>query len=127
MKDKLVIAVFENDDLNRFIYQRMFELQQDYITYFIFDNPEEGIARAQEIVLDVAFIDLHFRGEPFSGLAVANRLKAISGTIVLIAMTTLIQEGDWARAKQVGFKMILEKPVPFYDLKKLLSALEDDV
>ncbi len=126
MKDKLVIAVFENDDLNRFIYQRMFDLQRDHITYFIFDNPEDGIIRAQEIALDVAFIDLHFRGEPFSGLAVANRLKAISSTIDLIAMTTLVQEGDWDRAKQVGFNKLLEKPIPFYDLKKLLSTQDND-
>ncbi|MBL7861896.1 MAG: response regulator [Cyclobacteriaceae bacterium] len=126
MKDKLVVAVFENDGLNRFIYQRMFNLQQDHITYFIFDNPEDGIVSAQEITLNVAFIDLHFRGDPFSGLEVASKLKAISSTIVLIAMTTLVQEGDWDRAKQVGFKKLLEKPIPFYDLQKLFSNLDND-
>jgi CheY-like chemotaxis protein len=126
MKDKIVIAVFENDDLNRFIYQRMFDLQQDHVTYFIFDNPEAGIERAKEIALDIAFIDLHFHGELFSGLALATKLKSISSTTVLIAMTTLVQEGDWDHAKQVGFKKLLEKPIPFYDLQKLLSTLDID-
>jgi len=123
MKKKVVIAIFETDPLNRFIYQKMLQPQQDRVSFHIFNSAEEGLEKALELDYDVAFIDLHFRGEFFGGLAIVKKLKVVSDKTTMIAMTTLIQQGDIERAKSGGFVKCIEKPLPFFDLDKLLAGI----
>jgi len=123
MKKKPLIAVFENDPLNRFICQRMLDLQSEKVSFHIFGNPEEGLELAKTAKFDFVFIDLHFKGEIYGGVELANTFKSISKNTVLVAMTTLIQERDSERAKSEGFAACLEKPLSFYDIEKLLSEI----
>lgn len=124
MEKKLVVAVFENDALNRFIYQRMLNLQSEVVTAYIFENPEAGLERSHSVKFDLAFIDLHLRGELFGGVALARQLQSLIKDIRLVAMTTLIQEGDLEQSKRAGFMTLLEKPVPFYNLSELMADIE---
>jgi CheY-like chemotaxis protein len=123
MKVKRVIAVFESDALNRFIYQRMLTLQSEQVEFYVFDSIEEGLGKARQIPFDIVFIDLHFSGMPYQGFELAKSLKAISDKIAMVGMTTLIQKGDIERAIAEGFITCLEKPLPFYDIDKLLNDI----
>ncbi|MBL7876667.1 MAG: response regulator [Cyclobacteriaceae bacterium] len=123
MKKKPVIAVFENDPLNRFICQRMLDLQIEKVSFHIFGTAEEGLEMAKTLKFDFAFIDLHFKGEIYGGVELARELKSISDKTVLVAMTTLIQQRDSERAKSEGFITCLEKPLSFFDIDKLLKEI----
>ncbi len=123
MENLRVIAVFENDSLNRFIYKRMLALQQEKVKFYIFNSPEEGLEMAKQITFDVAFIDLHLRGEQYSGIELAKELKTLSDKTAMVAMTTLLQKGDVERTAQAGFVACHEKPLPFFDLDKLLAGI----
>jgi CheY-like chemotaxis protein len=123
METKIVIAVFENDSFNRFIYQRMLDLQKEKVTAYIFNTIEEGLEMAKKVSFDVVFMDLHLRGEQYSGIELAKTLKAISDNTVMVGMTTLIQRGDVERTTQLGFAACHEKPLPFFDLEKLLAGI----
>jgi len=125
MEKQIVIAVFENDTLNRFIYQRMLDLQKEKVRYYIFNSEEEGLEMAKQVPFDVAFIDLHLRGEHYHGITLAEKLKSISGKTVMVGMTTLLQKDDLERTSAAGFKTCLEKPLPFFDVDKLLAGIHD--
>lgn len=123
MKKKLVIAIFENDPLNRFIYQKMLKPHMEKASVYIFDSPEEGLEKATEVDFDIAFVDMHLKGECFGGIPLSQQLKSLSDNTRLVAMTTLIQQGDKERAESNGFMKCLEKPLPFFDLDKLLEGI----
>lgn len=112
---KKVIAIFEDDPVNRFIYERTLRKRND-IEVHLFDNAESGIARAKEIQFDVIFIEMHFWGS-FEGMSILNQLKAISGqSTVFVALTAFLQEGDLEYVFAAGFNMCLEKPVIFSEI-----------
>jgi CheY-like chemotaxis protein len=123
MKKKSVIAIFENDSLNRFIYQRMLDLQKEKVTFYNFSSAEEGLEMAKQTAFDVAFIDLHLHGEQYSGIDLAKKLKIISTKTILVGMTTLIHKGDIELTIAEGFAACREKPLPFYDIDKLLNEI----
>ncbi|MDZ7650226.1 MAG: response regulator [Cytophagales bacterium] len=109
----------ENDPLNRFIYQRMLDLQSEKVSFHIFGNPEEGLELAKTAKFDFAFIDLHFKGEIYGGVELAKKFISVSNDTTLVAMTTLIQKRDTDRAKAEGFISCLEKPLSFFDIEKI--------
>ncbi len=109
---KKVIAIFEDDQINRFIYERSLQRRND-VDVYIFDNAEAGIARAGEINFDVVFIEMHFRG-PLEGFSILEKLKNVCSTAtVFICMTSFLQKGDLEKALNAGFSVCLEKPVVF--------------
>jgi CheY-like chemotaxis protein len=116
MMSKTVIAIFEDDKVDRFVYRKLFQGFEDRIDLFVFDNPEKGMAMARNIQFDVVFIDVHF-WDNFGGLPILKRLKEISqNDFIAVAMTSLLQEGDLEQAMQAGFSMCLEKPISFQTL-----------
>jgi len=122
MKKKSVIAVFENDALNRFIYQRMLDLQEEKVQFYVFTSSQEGLEVANQVHFDIAFIDLHFQGE-HKGIELAEKLKTISDMTIMVGMTTLLQKGDLELARAGGFVTCREKPLPFYDIDMLLNEI----
>jgi CheY-like chemotaxis protein len=116
--NKKVIAIFEDDHVNRFIYERIFQGRND-VTIHIFDTAEKGIAKASETPFDVAFIEIHFWGN-FGGLDILNRLrKVLTSKTTFVAMTALLQRGDIERILNSGFHMCIEKPVIFSEMDLL--------
>ena len=113
MKNKL-IAIFEDDQVNRFIYQRMINKLDCQV--HIFDNPQAGIEQARSIPFDVVLIEIHF-WKNFGGITILDRLKEVlPPTTSFIAMTSLLQEGDLEKVLISGFTMLVEKPVVFSKL-----------
>jgi CheY-like chemotaxis protein len=123
MKKKLVIAIFEEDPINRFIYQRMLHPHLEKASIYIFNSPEEGLEMAGTMNFDIAFIDMHLKGERFGGLSLSKQLKSVSNDTKLVAMTTFIQYGDLEHVESNGFMKCLEKPLPFFDFDKLLAGI----
>lgn len=112
---KKVIAVFEDDPVNRFIYQRTLQKRKD-VEAHLFDNAEKGVISAKEIQFDVIFIEMHFWAS-FGGIAILEKLKQITTpSTTFVAMTSFLQEGDLEYLFAAGFNMCLEKPVIFSEI-----------
>jgi CheY-like chemotaxis protein len=105
------IGVFEDDLVNRFLYDRMFQLKDGNLEWNIFDHPEKGYAHAIISPFNIVMIELHF-WEDFGGIEILNRLKRICGPeLISIAVTSLLQQGDVEKVLAAGFTMCVEKPV----------------
>ncbi|MFZ6012744.1 MAG: response regulator [Bacteroidota bacterium] len=114
---KSVIAIFEDDKVNRFIYKKIFEQMEDKIEGYVFETPEKGFAVAKEVEFDVVFIEIHYRGENFGGIPILEELKKVSSReMIAIATTSLLQDGDLEKIIPSGFTMCMEKPMAFQKL-----------
>jgi CheY-like chemotaxis protein len=110
---KTVVAIFEDDVVNRFIYEQLFTERKENSELYIFDNAEKGIEMARAIAFDVVFVELHF-WTTFGGITILKKLKEVcSPGLISIAMTALLQKGDCEYAMSSGFTMCLEKPILF--------------
>ncbi len=123
MKSKKVIAVFESDAVNRFIYERMMTLRAEKVEFHAFAEAEEGLVVAKQVPIDLVFVDLHFQGKLYQGIELGKKIKAISGTTMVVAMTTFIQKGDIERTIAEGFTTCLEKPLTFHELDRLINEI----
>jgi CheY-like chemotaxis protein len=126
MKKKLVIGVFENDSINRFIYKRMVKLQPNTVDAHIFENHEAGLEQVQDIKPDILFVDLHMHGEHLGGIEWLRTMKMVLPHTRFVAMTTLVQKDDRETAIKAGFTLCVEKPLPFYDMELLLKQVSDN-
>lgn len=112
---KTAVAIFEDDLVNRYIYEKMFRTRED-ITLSIFDHPDKGIEAFKSTAFDVVFIEAHFR-ENFGGIRILERLKESNlGNTIFIAISSLLQKGDVEKLMAAGFVMCLEKPIAFNDI-----------
>lgn len=110
---KTVVAIFEDDIVNRFLYERLFTQRKDDIELYVFDNPEAGIEMAKTVNFDVVFIEIHF-WEDFGGISILQKLKKVAPPqMISIAMTSLLQKGDLEFILASGFTLCFEKPVVF--------------
>lgn len=104
-----VIGVFEDDKIDRFIYERLFSHYTDSPVVHVFDNAKEGIDKARKIGFDMVYIDLHF-WEDFGGELVLKELRQVSDRdMITLAMTSLLQAGDHERVTEAGFDLCMEK------------------
>lgn len=113
---KKIIAIFEDNQINRFIYKQVFNDKEE-VEVHIFDSPGSGIAKAKEMHFDVVFIEIHFWSN-FGGIDILKRVKQASASSpTFIAMTSFLQEGDLEQIMHAGFSLCMEKPVVFSELK----------
>jgi len=118
---KTTVAIFEDDQINRFIYEKLFEKIESDVEVHVFDNPEKGILKAKQTPFDVVFIEIHFWNN-FGGISILDKLKEIiSNPMLAVAMTSLLQEGDLEKITASGFALCLEKPIAF---EKIMPMLE---
>jgi CheY-like chemotaxis protein len=112
---KTLIAIFEDDTVNRYIYEKMFSGRKD-ISLFVFDQVEPGLSKLREEVFDLVFIEAHFR-QNFGGVTILQRMKAtVNKMPVCIAITSLLQKNDLETLMAAGFTMCLEKPINFNEV-----------
>ena len=121
---KLVVAIFEDDEINRFIYQNLLESSHGRIEVHLFDSPEAGYEAARNVDFDFVFIEMHFWGQLFFGTTILQKLKALSRVdFISVAVTSLLQEGDMDRATRSGFTLCMEKPLSFESIRKIKETL----
>ncbi|HEY0744705.1 MAG TPA: response regulator [Chryseosolibacter sp.] len=115
--EKTVVAIFEDDLVNRYIYEKTFQKRDD-IMLLLFDSLEKGLDKLKDYHPDVVFIEAHFHGN-FGGVSIIKSLRAITtDRTVFIAMTSLLQKGDLEHLMSAGFMMCLEKPIAFNEVLK---------
>src|SRR5690349_10094069 len=109
---KLVVGIFEDNEINRFIWANLLDTKPEYLEGHIFETVEQGISTAQSTAFDIMIIETHFWGQSFFGLEILTRLKEVSkNPFIPIATTSLLQEGDWERILSGGFMTCMEKPL----------------
>ena len=110
---KTTVAIFEDDAVNRFLYQRSLERLRENIDFWIFDDPAKGISFAAQQPFNVIFIDAHF-WESFGGIRILKKLQPLCpSSTIFVAITSLLQEGDAEKLMKEGFTMCMEKPLAF--------------
>lgn len=115
MTKNTLVAIFEDDVVSRYIYEKTFSARPQ-VSVYIFDHADEGIAKLQSNPVDVIFIEAHFR-QNFGGIEILNKLRSSLNTMpVCIAITSLLQKGDLEKLMGAGFLMCLEKPIPFDEI-----------
>jgi CheY-like chemotaxis protein len=121
-----VVAIFEDDKINCFIHEKLFNFIKAPIECHLFDNPEKGYETAQHLEFDVVFIEIHFWGANLSGVDILQKLRVIQPkNFIAIAMTSLLQEGDLEKILDAGFNLCVEKPLIFTDIKSLINTPVD--
>ncbi len=112
---KTVVAIFEDNLVNRYIYEKMFRTRED-LTLFVFDNAEKGYEKLRQNPADVVFIEAHFYTN-FGGISVLQKIRPLlPDQTVYIAITSLLQKGDLELLVNAGFTICLEKPIVFDDI-----------
>jgi CheY-like chemotaxis protein len=112
---KTTVAIFEDDLVNRYIYEKVFRTRED-ITLLIFDSAQKGYEKLKDSPVDVVFIEAHFH-ENFGGIQILRELRSIvKSNPVYIAITSLLQKGDLEILVNAGFVMCLEKPIVFNEI-----------
>jgi DNA-binding response OmpR family regulator len=117
-----VVAIFEDNQVNCFIHERLFNYVKDPVECYLFDNPEKGYEKAKQVDFDIVFIEIHFWGGNFLGIDILQKLKSIqSKDFLAVAMTSLLQEGDMALILEAGFMMCIEKPLIYKEINTLIN------
>ena len=120
---KLTVAIFEDDEVNRFIYRNILKSREE-IEVHVFGDPEVGLEKAQATPFDIVLIESHFWGRNFFGIYILNELKKVAPKgFTAIAITSLLQEGDMERLTRAGFTMCLEKPLSFEIVERAFEAI----
>ena len=128
--EKKVIAIFEDDEANCFIYQKALKAWEDKLEVHYFSSLNEAQILSQEIHFDMVLIDVHFRGRSFEGIRILRKLRQISqGNWQAVGLMPFIQYGDVKRLQPMGFKACLEKPHWAFDMEliwKMLKTTENN-
>lgn len=120
MNKKVVVAIFEDDEINRFICENLLKSKEDKIEAHVFVNPEDGYNAAKNTEFDIVFIETHFWGQNFQGVKILEKLREInSKPFISVAMTALLQEGDLEQLILSGFTICMEKPLSFENVERL--------
>jgi CheY-like chemotaxis protein len=121
---KLNVGIFEDDEVNRFIYRNILKSRADEMEVHVFGDPEVGLEKAQTTPFDIVLIETHFWGRNFFGIHILNELKKVSlKGFTSIAITSLLQEGDVERLTGAGFTLCLEKPLSFEIVERAFQAI----
>lgn len=121
---KLTVAIFEDDEVNRFIYRNILKSREEDIEVHVFGDPEIGLEKARVTPFDIVLIESHFWGRNFFGIYILNELRKVAPKeFTAIAITSLLQEGDVERLTRAGFTLCLEKPLSFEIVERAFEAI----
>jgi len=123
---KTLIAIFEDDKVDAFIYERLISHIKKPVEFHLFDNPDKGLDMAKKVKFDIIIIQIHFWGDNMSGINILKKIKEIyTEDIIAIAMTSLLQKGDLELLLSSGFSMCIEKPLVFQEINKILNESQN--
>jgi CheY-like chemotaxis protein len=125
MKNKINIGIFEDDAIDRFIYDRVLNKLSDHITYTIFDSVESACELVQQQQFDMIMVNYHYKSSRV-GITIMNRLREVSSKhFVAIAVTPMLQKDDVELIIESGFSRIMEMPLLFEKIHDLICPLID--
>lgn len=111
MERKTVVAIFEDDPVDIFLYRKLYAPMQEKVECLYFETLQDGLEMAAHVQFDVVIIDIHFWGNNM-GIAILKKLREVcSNDLIAIAVTPFLQEGDLELIMSSGFTLCVEKPV----------------
>lgn len=111
MERKTVVAIFEDDPVDIFLYRKLYAPMQDKVECLYFETLQDGLNMAEHVKFDVVVIDIHFWGNNM-GIAILKKLREVcSNDLIAIAVTPFLQEGDLELIMSSGFTLCVEKPI----------------
>jgi CheY-like chemotaxis protein len=111
MERKTVVAIFEDDPVDIFLYKKLYAPMMDKVDCLYFETLQDGLSMAEHMKFDVVIIDIHFWGNNM-GIAILKKLYEIcSEDLIAIAVTPFLQKGDLELIMSSGFTLCVEKPV----------------
>lgn len=111
MERKTVVAIFEDDPVDIFLYKKLYAPMLDKVECLYFETLQDGLTMAEHVKFDVVIIDIHFWGNNM-GIAILKKLYEIcSEDLIAIAVTPFLQKGDLELIMSSGFTLCVEKPV----------------
>lgn len=116
------IAIFEDNEIDRFIFESNLRLVNFPVEFFIFNNPDDGIATAQRIPFDLVIINIHFWGTEYGYVILEEFQKGIAIQPRFIAVSAFVHEKDSVNIQLRGFEAIVEKPLIYAELQLLLDC-----
>ena len=116
----MTILLVEDDNFFQKFYST--KLRDSSITVEIASNGEEGLQKMRETHFDLVLLDLVMpRVDGFEVLRVMNQDAELKKIPVLV-FSTLSQEGDIEKAKQLGAKDYMNKT--FFNFEELMSKIK---
>jgi len=115
------IAIFEDNEIDRFIFESNLRLINIPVEFHIFNNPDEGIASAQRISFDLVIINIHFWGTEYGYIILEQFQKILAKRPRYIAVSAFVHEKDSINVQLRGFDAIVEKPLVYANLSLLLD------
>lgn len=111
MERKSIVAIFEDDPVDIFLYKKLYARMQDKVECLYFETLQDGLTMAEHVKFDVVIIDIHFWGNNM-GIAILRKLRELcSDDLIAIAVTPFLQEGDLELIMSSGFTLCVEKPI----------------
>jgi CheY-like chemotaxis protein len=115
MKQKTVVAIYEDDPIDQFVYEQLLLAAGDTIEFKVFRNLTDAF-KSPNFDFDIALINLHF-GWCRGGLKILQTLKENKGeNFLAIAVTSMLQGNDLQEIMKAGFTICLEKHIIFEKL-----------
>jgi CheY-like chemotaxis protein len=119
------IAIFEDNSVDRFIYERTLEHVPFAYDARVFQTPDEGLHSAHYLEFDVVIIHLNFWGTNY-GFQIMNEMKKICrNNPVFIAVTSYLPEDEIEAITSKGFQSVYEKPFIFNHLEEILAQVTE--
>lgn len=119
------IAIFEDNAVDRFIYERTLEHLPFAYDARIFQTPDEGLHNAHYLQFDLVIIHLNFWGTNY-GFQILNEMKKLSrNKPAFIATTSYLPDDEVAGITAKGFDGAFEKPVIFNRLEEILAQFTE--
>lgn len=111
MERKTVVAIFEDDPVDIFLYTKLYAPMKDKVECLYFKTLQDGLEMAEQVQFDVVVIDIHFWGNNM-GIAILKKLREVcSNDPIAIAVTPFLQKGDLELIMSSGFTLCVEKPI----------------
>lgn len=113
------ILLVEDDKFFRDFYA--FKLQEKGMVVEVADNGEEGLKRVAEAAPDIILLDLIMpKKDGFEVLSTMQQ-QGLTNTIPVLVFSTLGQEKDIEKARQLGARGYINKS--FFDFDKLYNRI----
>lgn len=115
------VLLVEDDKFFRDFYA--FKLQEKNIVIDVADNGEDGLKKITEAPPDLVLLDLIMPKKDGFEVLAAMQQAGLTNTVPVLVFSTLGQEKDIEKARQLGARGYINKS--FFDFDKLYARIID--
>jgi CheY-like chemotaxis protein len=116
------VLYIEDNDINRFVFQKMIE---GYADVSLANNGYEGLKTLENGNFDLIFLDLNLNDSSMDGFEVIKRIRERSlldnGRQKVIALTAYVSPEWRNRCSEAGFDGFVGKPIKPEEIKQYVD------